>query len=160
MGRAATKEEAIAFLKRYTKQKPTIKAISPYFTPEYETPGSACFDIAIAHSFTLQPKELHNFPTGLHVELPEGYCLLVFARSSLGQKKCIIPNSVGVIDSDYRGEIFVILMNHSERDFIIHNGDRIGQLVINKYEKFCFEQTDVLPDSERGEKGLGSTGIK
>lgn len=80
-----------------------IKAISPCFTPKYETPGSACFDIAIADSFTLQPMELHNFPTGLQVELPTGYCLLVFARSSLGQRKCIIPNSVGVIDSDYRG---------------------------------------------------------
>lgn len=158
MGRAATTEEAIAFLKRYTKHAPTIKAISPYFTPKYETPGSACFDIAIADSFTLQPRELYNFPTGLHVELPKGYCLLVFARSSLGQRKCIIPNSVGVIDSDYRGEIFIPIMNLSDEPVHFQEGRRYAQGMIVRAEQAGIELVDALSETQRGSGGFGSTG--
>lgn len=158
MGRAATTEEAIAFLKRYTKHAPTIKAISPYFTPKYETTGSACFDIEIADSFTLQPRELHNFPTGLHVELPEGYCLLVFARSSLGQRKCIIPNSVGVIDSDYRGEIFIPIMNLSDGPLHFQKGIRYAQGMIVHAEQADIVLVDALSNTQRGSGGFGSTG--
>jgi dUTP pyrophosphatase len=68
--------------------------------PEYKTPGSAGFDLTITESYSLAPKELHNFHTGLRMSIPKDYCVLVFPRSSLGQKKVIIPNSVGVIDSD------------------------------------------------------------
>lgn len=158
MGIAATVEEELAFMERYSKQKPIIKAISPYFTPKYETPGSACFDIEIADSFTLQPMELHNFPTGLHVELPEGFCLLVFARSSLGQKKCIIPNSVGVIDSDYRGEIFIPVMNLSDGPVHFQEGHRYAQGIIVRAEQFGIELVDVLSSTQRGSGGFGSTG--
>ncbi len=115
----------------------------------------------IKDDYVLKPHTWFAVPTGLRIALEDGYEAQIRPRSGLAYKYGLtVLNTPGTIDSDYRGEIFVILMNHSERDFIIHNGDRIGQLVINKYEKFCFEQTDVLPDSERGEKGLGSTGIK
>ena len=142
----------------FLKFEPVIMAISPYFTPKYETPGSACFDIAIAHSFTLQPRELHNFPTGLHVELPTGYCLLVFARSSLGQKKCIIPNAVGVIDSDYRGEIFIPVMNLSDEQVHFQEGRRYAQGMIVRAEQAGIELVDALSETQRGFGGFGSTG--
>lgn len=142
----------------FGKFEPVIMAISPYFTPKYETPGSACFDIEIADSFTLQPRELHNFPTGLHVELPTGCCLLIFARSSLGQKKCIIPNSVGVIDSDYRGEIFIPIMNLSDSPVHFQEGHRYAQGMIVRAEQFGIELVDALSNTQRGSGGFGSTG--
>ena len=135
-----------------------IKAISPCFTPKYETLGSACFDIEIDESFTLQPMDLHNFPTGLRVELPKGYCLLVFARSSLGQKKCIIPNSVGVIDSDYRGEIFIPIMNLSDEPVHFQEGHRYAQGMIVRAVQADIELVDALSNTQRGSGGFGSTG--
>lgn len=135
-----------------------IKVVSNHSVPRYETSGAACFDIAIAEAYTLNPGELHNFSTGLHVETPKGYCLLVFARSSLGQKKCIIPNSVGVIDSDYRGEVFVPIMNLSEHALDFTKGQRVAQGMIAKAEQFRIRLVSELSVTERSDGGFGSTG--
>lgn len=135
-----------------------IKVVSNHSAPRYETSGAACFDIAIAEAYTLNPGELHNFSTGLHVETPKGYCMLVFARSSLGQKKCIIPNSVGVIDSDYRGEVFVPIMNLSEHALDFTKGQRVAQGMIVKAEQFCIRLVSELSETGRGYGGFGSTG--
>lgn len=135
-----------------------IKVMSNYSAPRYETSGAACFDIAIAEAYTLNPGELHNFSTGLHVETPKGYCMLVFARSSLGQKKCIIPNSVGVIDSDYRGEVFIPIMNLSEHALDFTKGQRVAQGMIVKAEQFRIRLVSELSETGRGDGGFGSTG--
>lgn len=135
-----------------------IKVVPYYSAPRYETSGAACFDIAIAEAYTLNPGELHNFSTGLHVETPKGYCMLVFARSSLGQKKCIIPNSVGVIDSDYRGEVFVPIMNLSEHALDFTKGQRVAQGMIVEAEQFCIRLVSELSRTGRGDGGFGSTG--
>ena len=102
--------------------------------------------------------EANNFPTGLNVETPNGYCMLVFARSSLGQKKCIIPNSVGVIDSDYRGEVFVPIMNLSEHAIDFTKGQRVAQGMITKAEQFCIRPVSELSETGRSDGGFGSTG--
>lgn len=135
-----------------------IKIVAHHSVPRYETSGAACFDIEIAETYTLNPGELHNFSTGLHVETPNGYCMLVFARSSLGQKKCIIPNSVGVIDSDYRGEVFVPIINLSEHAIDFTEGQRVAQGMITKAEQFCIRPVRELSETERSDGGFGSTG--
>ena len=135
-----------------------IKVMTHDSAPRYETSGAACFDIAIAEAYTLNPGELHNFSTGLHVETPMGYCMLVFARSSLGQKKCIIPNSVGVIDSDYRGEVFVPIMNLSGQSIGFTKGQRVAQGMITKAEQFCIRPVSELSETGRSDGGFGSTG--
>ena len=135
-----------------------VKIMAHHSVPRYETSGAACFDIAITETYTLNPGELHNFSTGLHVETPKGYCILVFARSSLGQKKCIIPNSVGVIDSDYRGEIFVPIMNLSGQPIDFTKGQRVAQGMIMKAEQFCIRPVSKLSETGRSDGGFGSTG--
>lgn len=135
-----------------------IKVVSHYSAPRYETSGAACFDIAIEETYTLNPGELHNFSTGLHVETPKGYCILVFARSSLGQKKCIIPNSVGVIDSDYRGEVFVPIMNLSGQPIGFTKDQRVAQGMVAKAEQVCIRLVSELSETGRSDGGFGSTG--
>lgn len=135
-----------------------IKVVTHHSAPRYETNGAACFDIEIDETYTLNPGELHNFSTGIHVETPKGYCILVFARSSLGQKKCIIPNSVGVIDSDYRGEIFIPLINLSGQPIDFTNGQRVAQGMVARAEQFRIRPVSELSETERSDGGFGSTG--
>lgn len=135
-----------------------IKVVTHHSVPRYETSGAACFDIEIDETYTLNPGELHNFSTGLHVETPKGYCILVFARSSLGQKKCIIPNSVGVIDSDYRGEVFVPIMSLSGQPIGFTKGQRVAQGMVAKAEQFRIRPVSELSETERSDGGFGSTG--
>ena len=100
-------------------------------------------------------------PTGLFIEVPKGYKANVLPRSGLALKAGItVANSPGLIDEDYRGEIGVILINHSNDNFIIKNGDRIAQLVLTKYEKIEFEEVDELSNTNRGEGGFGHTDNK
>lgn len=130
--------------------------------PKYETEGAAGFDIRayLKNDFILKSGERALVPTGLFFQIPKGYEAQVRARSGLAIRNGIgLANGIGTVDSDYRGEIKVPLINWSNEDFTIHNGDRIAQVVINKYEYVEFEITDKLSYTERGEGGFGHTGV-
>jgi len=129
--------------------------------PSYETAFSAGMDIRafIENNIILEPGERKLVSTGLYLELPSGYEAQVRSRSGLALKKGIsVLNSPGTIDSDYRGEIGVILINHSAENFVIENGDRVAQLVIAKHEKVVWDSVQEIKHSERGSGGFGSTG--
>ena len=130
--------------------------------PFYETEGSAGMDLKayIEEPVVLRPGQRMLVPTGLYIELPVGYEAQIRARSGLAIKKGIgLVNGIGTIDSDYRGEIKVILINWGEEDFVIENGDRIAQMVIAKYERVEWETADELSETERGSGGFGHTGV-
>ena len=131
--------------------------------PSYATNGSAGMDIRadLQTPVTLMPMERHLVPTGLFVEIPEGYEAQIRPRSGLAIKQGITClNSPGTVDSDYRGELKVILINLSTTAQVIHHGDRIAQMIIAKTEKALLTLVQQLNDSERGEGGFGHTGIK
>ena len=135
---------------------------NPFKLPEYETKGSAGVDLQafIEESIVLKPMDRKLVPTGLFIELPEGYEAQVRARSGLAIKHGIsLVNGIGTIDSDYRGEIKVILINLGNEDFTINSGDRIAQMVFIKHEQVEFELTEELQDTKRGAGGFGHTGI-
>ena len=130
-------------------------------TPTYETSLSAGMDLRayVEGPITLSPGERKLIKTGLHIELPEGYEAQVRPRSGLAFKKGItVLNSPGTIDADYRGDIGVILINHSNEEFAVNSGDRIAQLVISKFEKVDWETSDEINSTSRGDSGFGSTG--
>lgn len=131
--------------------------------PEYATANSAGIDLRafLSEAITLMPLERQLVPTGLYIELPIGYEAQIRPRSGLALKKGItVLNTPGTIDSDYRGEIGVILINLSKEKVTIEDGERICQMVIAKHEQVVFLQTDELTTTERGEGGFGHTGIK
>ena len=131
--------------------------------PSYETSASAGLDIRafMEEKSTLSPGERKFIKTGLFLEIPEGYEAQVRPRSGLALKNGItVLNSPGTIDADYRGEIGVILINHSSENFEINSGDRIAQLVFAKVEQAVWFETESLNETERGEGGFGSTGKK
>jgi len=131
--------------------------------PEYETIASAGMDLRanLDSSVILKPLERAIIKTGLFIELPIGIEAQVRPRSGLAAKKGItVLNAPGTIDADYRGEIGVILVNLSNDDFTIENGERVAQLVIAKHERTEWQQVDVLGETERGAGGFGSTGVK
>lgn len=131
--------------------------------PAYATDGAAGMDIraALQTSVILQPRERQLIPTGLFLEIPEGYEVQIRPRSGLAINQGITClNSPGTIDSDYRGEIKVILINHSDGVQEINHGDRIAQMVIAKVEKARFTLVPHLEESERGKGGFGHTGKK
>jgi len=131
--------------------------------PTYETIASAGMDIRanVAETSTLKPLQRAIVKTGLFIELPIGYEAQVRPRSGLAAKKGItVLNSPGTIDADYRGEIGVILVNLSNEEFTIENGERIAQLVISKHERAVFEEVQELSKTDRGAGGFGSTGVK
>lgn len=131
--------------------------------PSYETMFSAGMDLraALVESSTLKPLQRAIVKTGLFLELPIGYEAQVRPRSGLAAKKGItVLNAPGTIDADYRGEIGVILVNLSNEDFTIENGERIAQLVISKHERANWEEVEVLEETDRGSGGFGSTGLK
>ncbi|MBP1925302.1 dUTP pyrophosphatase [Sedimentibacter acidaminivorans] len=130
--------------------------------PEYETKGSAGVDLQanVDCAVILKPMERKLIPTGLFAEIPEGYEAQVRARSGLAIKHGIsLVNGIGTIDSDYRGEIKVILINLGNEDFTINSGDRIAQMVFIKHEQADFELVEELNDTERGSGGFGHTGV-
>ena len=130
--------------------------------PFYETEGSAGMDLKayIEKPVVLKPGQRMLVPTGLYIELPVGYEAQIRARSGLAIKKGIgLVNGIGTIDSDYRGEIKVILINWGVEDFVIENGDRIAQMIIAKYERVKWEVSDDLSETERGSGGFGHTGV-
>ena len=131
--------------------------------PAYATAQSAGMDLRanIEEPIVLKPLERRLIPTGLHIALPEGYEAQVRPRSGLALKKGIsCLNTPGTIDADYRGDVGVILINLSNEDFIVNPGERIAQMIINKFEKAEFELVESLEESERGEGGFGHTGVK
>ena len=128
----------------------------------YETEQSAGMDLRanIDASITLKPLERTIIKTGLFIALPPGFEAQVRPRSGLAVKKGItVLNSPGTVDADYRGEIGVILVNLSDEDFVIQDGERIAQMVIAKHERVTWQQMDVLNETERGASGFGSTGM-
>lgn len=140
-----------------------IKNISGCELPEYATSGAAGMDIraALTQPVTLLPGERQLIPTGLFMELSEGYEAQIRPRSGLAIKQGITClNSPGTIDSDYRGEIKVILINHSNEVQTLHHNDRIAQMVIAKVERATLELVQEVNSSERGEGGFGHTGIQ
>lgn len=130
--------------------------------PRYETEGSAGFDLPayLDEPMMLRPGERRLVPTGIFMELPQGYEAQVRARSGLAIKQGIgLVNGVGTIDSDYRGELLVPLINWGDKPFTIENGQRIAQVVIAKYERANLELADTLDETERGSGGFGHTGV-
>lgn len=142
------------------KIKVINKSINPL--PEFGTMHSAGVDLRafINESIVLKSFQRILVPTGLYLELPEGCEAQIRPRSGLALKHGItVLNSPGTIDADYRGEIKVLLINLSDSDFVINNGERICQMVVSKYEKFQWILTDNLDESHRGEGGFGHTGV-
>jgi len=136
---------------------------SSHDVPHYETLASAGMDLRanIPEAIVLKPLERSIVRTGLFIELPVGIEAQVRPRSGLAAKKGItVLNAPGTIDADYRGEIGVILANLSNEDFIIQNGERIAQLIIAKHERAEWVEVEALSETDRGEGGFGSTGVK
>lgn len=136
---------------------------SEHELPHYETGASAGMDLRanIDAPITLKPLERAIIKTGLFMELPVGFEAQVRPRSGLAAKKGItVLNAPGTIDADYRGEVGVILVNLSHEDFTIENGERIAQMVIAKHERANWEEVEELSETQRGEGGFGSTGVK
>lgn len=134
---------------------------SKHALPQYATALSAGMDLRanIDTPILLKPMQRKLVPTGLYISLPEGFEAQIRPRSGLALKKGItLLNTPGTIDADYRGEIGVIVVNLSEEDFIIEDGERIAQMVIARYEKAEWEEVEVLGETERGEGGFGHTG--
>jgi dUTP pyrophosphatase len=135
---------------------------SKHQTPSYETLLSAGMDLRanISKSITLKPLERVIVKTGLFIALPAGLEAQVRPRSGLAAKKGItVLNSPGTVDADYRGEIGVILVNLSNEDFLIKDGERIAQLIIAKHEQITWKEVSILDKTKRGEGGFGSTGV-
>ena len=131
--------------------------------PAYATPQSAGMDLRanLDEPVTLRPLERRLIPTGLHIALPEGYEAQVRPRSGLALKHGLtVLNTPGTIDADYRGEIGVVLINLSQQDFVVNDGERIAQMVIARHEQGDFVVVEALDETERGEGGYGHTGVK
>lgn len=131
--------------------------------PTYATEGAAGMDVRafISEPITLKPLQRVLVPTGLYVELPEGYEIQMRPRSGLALKSGItLANTPGTIDADYRGEIGVILINLSDKDFVVNPGERICQMVVTTYTQINWQDVDTINDTERGAGGFGHTGAK
>ncbi len=140
-------------------KKLNSKAVIPTYGSLYSAGADlyACID----NNVVIEPHKTVLIKTGLSLEIPEGYAGLIYARSGLASKKGLAPaNKVGVVDSDYRGEVMVALHNHSEISAEVECGERIAQLVITPFLKAEFNLVDELSDTARGEGGFGSTGSK
>lgn len=145
-----------------TVEKVRFKKLSENaVVPSYGTAYSAGADLysAMQEDVIIAPETTKFIKTGIAIEIPEGLVGLIYARSGMACKKGLAPaNKVGVIDSDYRGEIMVALYNHSDSSVTVASGDRIAQLVLTPYIKADFEEADELDDTVRGDGGFGSTG--
>jgi dUTP pyrophosphatase len=148
-------------IKTDIKMKINIINKSGLALPQYETAHAAGMDMRAftPEEIVIKPMQRILVPTGLHIELPVGYEAQIRPRSGLAYKHGIsIVNSPGTIDADYRGEIKVLLINLSDTDFVVNNGDRIAQMVIAKHETVSWENVEELSDTARGEGGYGHTG--
>lgn len=140
-----------------------IKCEEGAVLPSYETPGSAGADIRafLKDDMVIPPQGRGLVPTGLFMEIPEGYEVQIRPRSGLALKQGILVlNTPGTIDSDYRGEVKIILANLGEEPFVIKNGDRIAQMIASPVIQAGFAKVDSLSETERGAGGFGHTGVK
>lgn len=136
---------------------------SEFPLPEYETAMAVGLDVRanITEIVVIKPLGRAMIPTGLFFEIPQGFEIQVRPRSGLAAKRGItVLNSPGTIDPDYRGEVRVVLVNLSSEDFVLERGERIAQLVLARYEKLKWEETEQLDDTARGSGGFGSTGLQ
>lgn len=142
--------------------KVLIKKLDPLVKlPEYKTSGASGLDLMafIKEPIEIKPKTSYLIPTGLSVAFSENYEIQIRPRSGLAAKKNItVLNTPGTIDSDYRGEIKVIIYNHGDENFLVNNGDRIAQMILAPVVKMELEEINNLPESIRGKGGFGSTG--
>ena len=142
--------------------KVLIKKLDPSVQlPEYKTKGASGVDLTafIKETINLEPKKSVLVPTGVSVAFSEDFEIQIRPRSGLAAKNNIsVLNSPGTIDSDYRGEIKIIIFNHGNKDFMINNEDRVAQMVLTPVVKMELEETNSLPETVRGEGGFGSTG--
>jgi dUTP pyrophosphatase len=141
--------------------KVKIDARECFSIPEYSTIGSAGADLTYNgdEAIKIRQGERKLIPTGIYAEIPNGYELQIRPRSGLTVSHGVsVLNSPGTIDSDYRGEIMVILVNHGRKTFVVSKGDRIAQCVLNKYERIKFVESKKLSSTDRGDGGFGSTG--
>ena len=140
-----------------------IKNLSDFDIPSYSSPQSAGCDLRanLTEEYTIPSFETALIPTGIYIALPDGYEAQIRSRSGMTLKHgIVVANGVGTIDSDYRGEIKVILYNQSKNDYTITPGERIAQMVIARYEKAEFILTDDLDETQRGDGGFGHSGKK
>ena len=147
------------------RKEVTIKVVNRGHQPlpQYATPQSAGMDLRanLEEPVVLKPMARCLVPTGLHIALPEGYEAQIRPRSGLALKKGItVLNAPGTVDADYRGEVGVLLINLSEEDFVVNDGERIAQMVIARHETADFIEVAELDETERGEGGYGHTGVK
>ena len=142
--------------------KVLIKKLNPAVKiPSYKSKGASGMDLMafINHSITLAPKTSFLIPTGLSMAFSEDYEIQIRPRSGLAAKNNIsVLNTPGTIDSDYRGEIKIILFNHGDNDFVVNNGDRVAQMILTPIVKMDLEEVNDLPETVRGKGGFGSTG--
>ena len=143
----------------------TIKVINKgrHPLPQYATPQSAGMDLRanIDNSVTLRPMERRLIPTGLYIALPPGYEAQVRPRSGLALKHGVtVLNTPGTIDADYRGEVMVLLVNLSDTDFVVADGERVAQMVVARHEQGEWVEVEELDTTERGTGGYGHTGVK
>lgn len=136
------------------------KAKLPVYSSSQAAGADLCAHLGEGNMLAIEPHKWAMVPTGVRISLPEGYEAQIRPRSGLAAKYGItVLNAPGTVDSDYRGEIKVILVNHSEKEFIIRDEDRIAQMVIAKHETADFEIVQNLDETERGQGGFGSTGV-
>lgn len=136
---------------------------SKHALPSYQTEHAAGMDLRanLEASVTLKPLQRALIPTGLFIELPEGHEAQIRPRSGLAYKHGIsIVNAPGTIDADYRGEIKVLLVNLSDTDFVVEDGERVAQMVVARYERVAWQSAEALSETNRGAGGYGSTGTK
>ena len=146
-----------------TSVKIKVKHSGRYPLPAYATDGSAAMDLhaEISRSQHIIQGESELIPTGLWLSIPKGYCAKIFSRSGLANKKGLgVSSGVGVIDSDYRGQVYVSLMNFSDVTRYIEPGERIAQIMVEKIETIAWQSVDKLDETDRGIGGFGSSGEK
>jgi len=133
----------------------------PDLMPTIGNPGDAGYDLRSADNATIPARSRHTVNTGVSIALPAGYVALVHPRSGLAAKHGItVLNAPGTVDAGYRGQMLITLVNHSDEDFEISRGDRIAQMLFQKFESARFVHVTELPGSQRGSAGFGSTGVK
>ena len=131
--------------------------------PQYRPPDRAGMDLraSLSEPVTLAPMQRALIPTGIYIALPQGYECQIRPRSGLALKHGVtVLNSPGTIDADYRGEIGVILVNLSDKPFVVNNGERICQMVVARYDRVAWQQVETLDETERGAGGFGHTGVE
>lgn len=145
-------------MRKKTMKVRVKKLVEEAKLPQYATPGAACFDLHAVNGAFFHPGDIVKVHTGLAFEIPEGYVMLLFGRSGHASKGLQLANCVGVIDSDYRGELLAMLRNETNKPFTIEQGERCAQAMIIPTFESTFEEVDQLTSTQRGEGGFGSTG--